>query len=235
MFGVVVILLGCRSGIFYAVRVNGDGNHPLSFRFVSFSFSFFSSSFFYFSSPLLSSPLHSSPLLSSPLLFLSLLFRLPFSSLLVSSRLISSLSFFCRLFVSVCLFVFIQDLLQYYTNLTQANIRGTPQWILEYKATSAFGIPDVTTQSLHKLAETFKEVGSENFKKYYKFNSVSYDEECNATCKVSQICAITKVDFDEYDSCVSPPAEAGANGFSRLVPGPSSLLALTLTVILTRP
>ena len=131
------------------------------------------------------------------------------------------------------MFVFIQDLLQYYTNLTQANIRGTPQWILEYKATSAFGIPDVTTQSLHKLAETFKEVGSENFKKYYKFNSVSYDEECNDTCKVSQICAITKVDFDEYDSCVSPPVEAGANGFSRLVLGSSGLLALTLTLILT--
>ena len=124
---------------------------------------------------------------NSTVIFSSLLFSLP-------------LVVYC-----FCLFVFVQDLLQYYTNLTQANIRGTPRWILEYKATSAFSIPDVTTQSLHKLAETFKEVGSENFKKYYKFNSVSYDEECNDTCKVSQICAITKVDFDEYDGCVFRP------------------------------
>ena len=225
MFGVVVTLLRCGSEKISAVRVNGDGNHPLSFRFV-FVFFFFVFSFLLFS-----------PLLSSSYLFSSVFSFLLFSSLLSSPLLSSPLlsSPLLSLFVSVFLFVFIQDLLQYYTNLTQANIRGTPQWILEYKAISAFGIPDVTTQSLHKLAETFKEVGSENFKKYYKFNSVSYDEECNATCKVSQICAITKVDFDEYDSCVSPPAEAGANGFSRLVPGSSGLLALTLTLILTRP
>ena len=136
---------------------------------------------------------------NSTVIFSSLLFSLP-------------LVVYC-----FCLFVFVQDLLQYYTNLTQANIRGTPRWILEYKATSAFSIPDVTTQSLHKLAETFKEVGSENFKKYYKFNSVSYDEECNDTCKVSQICAITKVDFDEYDGCVSGRNWACVNTIHKLL------------------
>ena len=120
--------------------------------------------------------------------------------------------FLCILLGLLYFVVFPKDLRQYFTNLTEANILGAPHWKLEYQATSVFGVPDVTTQSLHRLAESFKENDSANFKKYYKFNSVSLDEICDDKCKMGQICAITKVDFDQLKACLStsePPTSDG--------------------------
>ena len=80
-----------------------------------------------------------------------------------------------------------------------------PDWVLEYKVTEAFRIPDVSPKSLHSLVQTFKTRGSSNFEKYYLHNSVSAGgEQCDEECKTAQICGITEVDFDEYDVCVSP-------------------------------
>ena len=76
-------------------------------------------------------------------------------------------------------------------------------WLLEYKATEAFGIPDVSPQSLHTLVESFEDPNSDNFRKYFLYNSVSAGgENCDDACKTGQICGITKIGFDEYDTCL---------------------------------
>lgn len=80
-----------------------------------------------------------------------------------------------------------------------------PEWVLEYKATDAYRIPDVSPESLHSLVKTFKTPDSSNFEKYYLYNSVSAGgEQCDEECKTAQICGITEVDFEKYDACVSP-------------------------------
>ena len=133
---------------------------------------------------------------------------------------------------------------QYFTNLTEANILGKPEWKLEYKASTAFGIPDVSTASLQKLVESFNDANSDNFAKYYKYNSVSLSEQCDSACKREQLCAITKVDFDEYDSCLAAsPTTSSSPKSSTPRPTPNSpgtrlrgdsgqLLALAFVVVL---
>ena len=100
-------------------------------------------------------------------------------------------------------FFFQQDIWQYFLNLTQANLMGKPDWLIEYKATDDFNIPDVSPQSLHDLVQTFKPQGSSNFRKYYLFNSVSAGgEQCDEECKTGQLCGMTEIDFDQYDDCL---------------------------------
>ena len=96
-----------------------------------------------------------------------------------------------------------QDVWQYFTNLTQANLMNKPEWLIEYKATEAFNIPDVNPQSLHSLVQKFESQDSAYFQKYFLYNSVSAGAEiCDEKCKTAQICGITKVDFREYDDCL---------------------------------
>ncbi|KAM7439728.1 Acid sphingomyelinase-like phosphodiesterase 3b [Porites harrisoni] len=97
----------------------------------------------------------------------------------------------------------VQDVWQYFTNLTQANLMNKPEWLIEYKATEAFSIPDVSPQSLHSLVQKFESQDSAYFQKYFLYNSVSAGAEiCDEKCKTAQICGITKVDFREYDDCL---------------------------------
>ena len=92
-----------------------------------------------------------------------------------------------------------------------------PDWLIEYKATEAFNVSDVSPQSLHSLVQTFEPRGSLNFGKYYLYNSVSAGTElCEDECKTAQICGITKIDFEEYDECLELPAKSATAsiGFS---------------------
>ena len=96
-------------------------------------------------------------------------------------------------------------------------------WLIEYKATEAFDIPDMSPQSLHSLVQTFKPKGSASFRKYYLFNSVSDGvEPCDEDCKTAQICGITEIDFDKYDDCMK-----GSN----TVPSHSRFVRFSLTTV----
>ena len=116
-----------------------------------------------------------------------------------------------------------QDVWQCFLNLTQANLMDKPDWLIEYKATEAFSIPDVSPQSLHSLVQTFKPQGSASFRKYYLFNSVSAGgEQCDEDCKTAQICGITEIDFDQYEDCVKP-ASKRSSAPSESITTPSSV------------
>ncbi|KAG5205399.1 hypothetical protein JEQ12_018649 [Ovis aries] len=61
------------------------------------------------------------------------------------------------------------DMLQYYLNLTDANIKGESNWKLEYNLTQAYDIEDLQPKSLYKLAKQFAIQESKQFIKYYKY------------------------------------------------------------------
>ena len=126
---------------------------------------------------------------------------------------------------------FQQDVWQYFLNLTQANLIDKPDWLLEYKATEDFNIPDVSPQSLHDLVQTFKPQGSSNFLKYYLFNSVSAGgEQCDEECKTGQLCGITEIDFDQYDACLQDSSRPTVSSNSISVPSGSSSVKFCFSV-----
>ena len=97
----------------------------------------------------------------------------------------------------------IMDIQQYHLNLTQANIDNKANWTLEYTATQAYGLPDLSLPSLQKLVDSFKPDDSSTFSDYYKFFlSGNIEAEFNQTIKEKFICSATKVDFDEYYKCI---------------------------------
>lgn len=97
----------------------------------------------------------------------------------------------------------ILDIEQYYLNLTQANLDGETDWILEYQGTIYYNQSDMTTYSLDNIARNLL-TDDELFNKYYAANGVNYDpnELCEEECRIVQYCAITEVDYNEYEECV---------------------------------
>lgn len=95
-------------------------------------------------------------------------------------------------------------MLQYYLNLTEANLKGESNWTLEYILTQAYGVADLQPKSLHGLAQQFATIDSKQFLKYYHYFFVSYDSSatCDQQCKILQICSIMNLDSISYDDCL---------------------------------
>lgn len=109
----------------------------------------------------------------------------------------------------------LMDFTQFYIDLSTANnqnkVDPSELWKEEYRATTKYGIADITTSSLGPLATAMREGCERNdsdcpntFVEYYKMNSVSYDKgECNETCQKFQLCAVTEVESAGYESCMT--------------------------------
>ncbi|XP_029799970.1 acid sphingomyelinase-like phosphodiesterase 3a [Suricata suricatta] len=96
------------------------------------------------------------------------------------------------------------DMLQYYLNLTEANLKGESDWKLEYVLTQTYDIGDLQPQGLQALAKQFAVLDNEQFIKYYNYFFVSYDSSaiCNGKCKANQVCAILSLDHISYVDCL---------------------------------
>lgn len=97
---------------------------------------------------------------------------------------------------------------QYYLDLGEANQKNTPAWYIEYSATEAYGLPDVSAASMGILADKFREKDSEDFKRYLMYNSVKYEGDnkpCNSRCKKSHVCTITELNLDKFQACMDKP------------------------------
>ncbi|XP_053448196.1 acid sphingomyelinase-like phosphodiesterase 3a [Nycticebus coucang] len=96
------------------------------------------------------------------------------------------------------------DMLQYYLNLTEANLQGKSNWKLEYILTQSYGIKDLQPESLYGLVKQLAILDSKQFIKYYNYYFVSYDSSviCDDTCKAFQICAIMNLDHTSYVNCL---------------------------------
>ncbi|XP_069462695.1 cyclic GMP-AMP phosphodiesterase SMPDL3A [Ambystoma mexicanum] len=97
------------------------------------------------------------------------------------------------------------DLWHYYLNLTEANMKMTPLWKLEYVMTKAYGIESLHPQNLYDLSKQFKEDGSQLFDDYYKHYLVSCDDHvgCDRQCKINQLCSIGSLDETSYMNCIN--------------------------------
>ena len=93
---------------------------------------------------------------------------------------------------------------QFFLNLTEANLSGHPEWILEYEATDYYGQPDMDTASLDNIAQSLLN-NDELFSKYYTANGVNYDpnEVCTGECRFVHYCAITEINYDAYEECMN--------------------------------
>ncbi|XP_023592938.1 acid sphingomyelinase-like phosphodiesterase 3a isoform X2 [Trichechus manatus latirostris] len=96
------------------------------------------------------------------------------------------------------------DMLQYYLNLTEANMKGESNWKLEYILTQAYDIKDLQPESLYGLAKQFAVLDSKQFIKYYNYFFVSYASSaiCDEKCKAFQICAVMNLDHVSYADCL---------------------------------
>nr|XP_003479783.1 acid sphingomyelinase-like phosphodiesterase 3a [Cavia porcellus] len=96
------------------------------------------------------------------------------------------------------------DMLQYYLNLTEANLKGESDWQLEYVLTQTYGVGDLQPRNLYGLVKQFAALGSKQFLKYYNYFFVSYDSSmvCDKKCKALQICAIMYLDQASYTDCL---------------------------------
>lgn len=103
----------------------------------------------------------------------------------------------------------IVNIQQYYTNLTEANLKGEVKWELEYSATTVYNLENVNSSSIGRLVDRFSE-SNEDFDKYYDYNAVSYqgEEPCDAECKATQICSIVCPSYDQYYACLNNPHNA---------------------------
>ncbi|XP_013856578.1 acid sphingomyelinase-like phosphodiesterase 3a [Austrofundulus limnaeus] len=97
----------------------------------------------------------------------------------------------------------IQDIWQYYLNLTEANEKQRSDWKLEYIMTRAFGLPDLQPQSLLQLGLSFLLPQTPTFHRYFTHFMVSYDSRitCEGRCKVRQVCAVLYLDQESYSKC----------------------------------
>lgn len=96
------------------------------------------------------------------------------------------------------------DMAQFYLNLTDANLKENATWKLEYILTQTYDIKDLQPENLYGLAKQFASQESKQFRKYYNYFFVSYDNSviCNEICKVFQICAIMNLDRTSYIDCL---------------------------------
>ncbi|XP_072320386.1 cyclic GMP-AMP phosphodiesterase SMPDL3A [Eucyclogobius newberryi] len=97
----------------------------------------------------------------------------------------------------------IQDLWQYFLNLTEANVQQRAQWRVEYVMTEAFGLKDLSPGSLLGLGFSFMSPLSNTFQTYFNHFNVDFNPQlrCLGNCKVNQVCAVLNVDQSGYQDC----------------------------------
>ncbi|XP_062552572.1 acid sphingomyelinase-like phosphodiesterase 3b [Armigeres subalbatus] len=105
------------------------------------------------------------------------------------------------------------DYTQYYLDLEQANQLGEAVWQPEYNLTTYYyGLGEVSSVALHNLADRFTNADDTQFAKYYRANSVRHSTQtCEGVCLLNHYCAITRLDYREFRSCLETAAKAMAS------------------------
>ncbi|XP_053390580.1 acid sphingomyelinase-like phosphodiesterase 3a [Mercenaria mercenaria] len=97
------------------------------------------------------------------------------------------------------------DISQYYLDLNAANRAGVADWKLEYTASDAYNIQDLTASSLAALIDRMKDSDSTEFKTYRKFYYVSPPEDliedCDWKCHAFIFCGFTEFNLDDVKKC----------------------------------
>ncbi|KAF7284584.1 cyclic GMP-AMP phosphodiesterase SMPDL3A-like [Rhynchophorus ferrugineus] len=101
------------------------------------------------------------------------------------------------------------DYTQFYLDLSQTNAKPRLEWLVEYNFTSYYGINDINPDTLYSLAKKFvvKPDGKHDlFQRYHKANTVKVlphpRDQCDISCVLNHYCAITQVDYAEFEDCL---------------------------------
>ncbi|GBN93278.1 hypothetical protein AVEN_207696-1 [Araneus ventricosus] len=96
------------------------------------------------------------------------------------------------------------DYRQYVLNLTTANCDRKERkktYELLYSLTTFYGVEDLTTKSLVKVFQRLKR-NSNWFDEFFRFLTAGMETvDCEKTCRVAQICAMTGITPYHYDTC----------------------------------
>jgi len=114
------------------------------------------------------------------------------------------------------------DYTQYYMDLEESNNKGEADWKVEYSATDAFDIEDLSVSSMQHLTEKLQSAEgcdecefSETLQQFALHNSVSYVlTECDEKCQRQQICAIVAVEAGAHTSCINRSSSAARVQFN---------------------
>ncbi|EEB18824.1 conserved hypothetical protein [Pediculus humanus corporis] len=129
------------------------------------------------------------------------------------------------------------DYMQIYLDLKATHARGTPNWEVEYNFTHYYGLNEISAISLHDLVESFRTEDSELFIKYFRANSVRYlpspkEGKCFSNCLHNHFCAITRLDYQDFERCVETTASALASAVSFLNFNSNRLIQTFITTLL---
>ncbi|XP_053394460.1 acid sphingomyelinase-like phosphodiesterase 3b [Mercenaria mercenaria] len=96
--------------------------------------------------------------------------------------------------------------IQYFLNLTAANLARDPsKWEKEYDTSDVYAIDELRPGAVHTVVKGFSDKENKVFRRYLDFNSVKWqvNPDCNETCFLRHICAISELDFDNYKTCMA--------------------------------
>jgi len=106
---------------------------------------------------------------------------------------------------------------QFYLDLAQANSAGNANWRLEYSFLEYYSLAEISAAEIANLVLDIKD-DREVFKKYYKANTVMFEEatdaNCDETCVRYHFCALYQLDYQEFEDCV---VQSSANYMRRYV------------------
>ncbi|XP_046572572.1 acid sphingomyelinase-like phosphodiesterase 3b [Haliotis rubra] len=97
------------------------------------------------------------------------------------------------------------DIHQYYMDLTASNRNNASDWKLEYKASEAYGQPDLSAVSVDNIIKAFK-TDKSLLDKYIRYISVMANGEttvnaCDAKCRAELNCGFIHLTETSLDSC----------------------------------
>ncbi|WAR24739.1 ASM3B-like protein, partial [Mya arenaria] len=78
-------------------------------------------------------------------------------------------------------------------------------WQKEYDTSDVYALDELRPAKLHELARAFTDRSNKLFQHYLQYNSVLWagNTECNETCHLHHLCAITQLDYDNFRTCIS--------------------------------
>ena len=97
------------------------------------------------------------------------------------------------------------NIIQYYIDLDYSNRHNATNWTVEYEATRVYGIPDITANSLHGLADKLEKSPS-LMDTYLKFRWVMAKPDdrvkgCAKECRESFFCGFKHHDMASFNKC----------------------------------
>ncbi|XP_019760900.2 acid sphingomyelinase-like phosphodiesterase 3a isoform X1 [Dendroctonus ponderosae] len=131
------------------------------------------------------------------------------------------------------------DYSQYYMDLSESNLHAKAEWVVEYNFTSYYGINEITSENLHHLARKFVNSDQEItslFERYHRANTVKVlphpRDECDLSCVHNHYCAITHIDYRDFEDCIKRTALT-RSAAERHLSSFSALFVITVLVILS--